>query len=26
KSRLLEIGDKFEKDIAADRHEDAKFR
>ena len=26
KSQLLEIGDKFEKDIAADRHEDAKFR
>ena len=26
KAQLLEIGDKFEKDIAADRQEDAKFR
>ena len=26
KSKLLEIGDKYEKEIAADRQEDAKFR
>ena len=26
KSQLLEIGDKYEKEIAADRQEDAKFR
>ena len=26
KSQLLEIGDKYEKEIAADRQQDAKFR